>query len=192
MAARAKLMGVTAQSSVVMRRFRIADEFNKRKQFYELLDEGDIVGGKRFLESKLTDAFYRGYAMGNEILCAWVLGADLEVDEKMVRLLQRLGDTESLISVSEAWAENVEVEAASVIETSFPFPFRGAKIRRGDFMITKMCNERRLSEQFVIPIKHEVRHISSGRVIILEPTEIEAEFPQPTHFCETSVGTVIM
>lgn len=192
LAARSRLIDVVVHSSIVLRRFRVADEFRKRTQLYEILDRGDVVGVKLFLEVKLIDAFYRGYAVGHEILCAWILGEGMELDERAARLLQRLGDTESLVSVPEAWVEDTSIETASNLKTSFPFPSRGARIKRGDFMMTKMCDERRRAEWFIIPIRHEVRHMGSGRAIILEPTEIEVDFPQPVQFCETSVGTIVM
>lgn len=190
--ARAKLMDTIVYSSIVLRRFRIADEIRKRTRLYEILARGDIVGGKLFLEKDLMDAFYRGYAMGREILCAWILGENFMIDEGTIRLLQRLGDTESLIAVSDVWIEPVELGAASEIKTSFPFPLGDARIRHGDFTLMKMCNERRLPEQYVIPIRHEVRRTGTGRVMVLEPTEIEVEFPRPTQFCETSMGSIIL
>lgn len=190
--ARAKLTDMTTISTIVLRRFRIADEFRKRMELYELLSKGDYTAGKFFLEKDLTDAFYRSYIMGHEILCVWVVSGDLEVYESMFLLLQRLGDTESLVAVREVWIEEAEIGNSSEIKTPFPFPLEDATIKRGDFVLMKMCNEKRLIEQFVIPVKHELRYTERGKVVILKPTEVEAIFPQPVPYCETSEGTIIL
>ena len=191
-AARAKLIGVTAFSPIILRRFRVADEYHKRMDFYEILSRGNYQEAKLFLENKLIDAFYRGYAMGFEILCTWVTENSLKIDEATIHLLQRLGDTESLVTVSGAWIEEAEISESSEIETPFPFPLNGAKVKQGDFMIVKMCNERRVTEQFIIPIRHEIRQTATGRVMILEPTRIYAEFSHPITYCETSEGCIVL
>lgn len=190
--ARAKPMGTMAFSPIVLRRFRVADEFDERKKLYEILEKEGYDEGKSFLERKLMDAFYRVYAMGHEILCVWIADENFEVDEKMIHLLQRLGDTESLVTVSETWVEEVRRDTASKINTSFPFPLRSGDIKRGDFTVTKMLDEKFLTEQFVVPVRHELRRINAGRVIVIEPTEIEVEFPNPTPYCETSEGKIIL
>jgi CRISPR-associated protein Cas5 subtype I-A len=191
-AARAKLTGITVSSPIILRRFRIADEYSKRMDFYKILLRGDYQEAKLFLESKLMDAFYRGYAMSFEILCAWITKDSLKINETAIRLLQRLGDTESLVTVSDAWIEETEINESSEIETPFPFPLDGAKVRQGDFIVVKMCNERRVSEQFIIPIKHKIRQTATGRVMIIEPTSVHAEFSHPITYCETGEGCIIL
>ncbi|MEM0489133.1 MAG: type I-A CRISPR-associated protein Cas5a [Nitrososphaerota archaeon] len=190
--ARARLMGITIISPLVLRRFRIADEFHKRMQFYDILSRGDYYEGKIFLERALIDAFYRSYAMSHEILCAWIIDGKFEISDSIFYLLQRLGDTESLITVCEVWLEDVEINEAPEIRTSFPFPLGNATIRGGNFAIMKMCDEKRLVKQFVIPIKHEFRPTDIGKVMIIEPTEVEVVFPYSTTYCETSHGAIIL
>lgn len=192
LAARAKLIDITTSSSLVLRRFRVADELHKRMQLYEILSRGDYSEGKIFLERALTDAFYRSYIMSHEILCAWIIDETLEVNENVFSIMQRLGDTESLVAVSEVWIEDVKLHNASEIETSFPFPLEDAIIKKGDFTIVKMCDEKRLLRQFIIPVKHELRRTDTGRVIIFKPTKVEVEFPYPTTYCETSEGAIIL
>lgn len=191
-AARAKLMRVTTFSPIILRRFRIADEVRKRMQLYDLLSKGEYSRGKLFLETVLTDAFYREYAMSHEILCTWIFEEEFRINGSILRLLQRLGDTESLVTVSDAWVEDVEAYAASRVKTSFPFPLEGARIVEGDFTIVRMCDERRSSEQFVIPVRREIRRTATGKIIVLEPTEVEAEFPISIPCCETSEGVVVL
>jgi len=191
-AARAKLTGTALFSPIILRRFRIADEIRKRMQLYDLLSRGDYIGGKHFLETVLMDAFYREYTMSHEIICVWILSEELMINEHILRLLQRLGDTESLVAVLDAWIEDIEIFDEQRVKTPFPFPLGGARILRGDFSIVKMCDEGRLPEQFIIPVRREIRRTATGKIMILEPTEVEAEFPRPVRCCETSEGIVVM
>jgi len=107
-----------AVSPIVLRRFRVVDKAHEAKgkgeakpieRLSDSARSGDFLGAKRMVEVELTDAFYREYVMGYELLCAWALDEALDVDPGCLYLAQRLGDTESLCTVLEVRAEEAEV-----------------------------------------------------------------------------------
>lgn len=188
-----------AISPVVLRRFRIVDKAHEKKKkgettpiddLYNAIKTGNYVAVKRLVEVKLMDAFYRDYIMGHEVLCVWVFKESLKVSENIFWLMQRLGDTESLISVLEVWSEKYPVSDISSAQISFPVEVEYVTPKEGDFLLIKMCDETRILKQYLVPIKYEIKRTKCGKVVLLSPTEVNVEFIKARPCCKTDEGII--
>ncbi len=188
-------------SPVVLRRFRIVDKAHETKKKGETkpierlssaLARGDTAEAKRLLEVNLTDAFYREYAMGYDILCAWIVRGDA-VRPEVLRLIQRLGDTESLCSVLDVWSESVEVFEDRVVETPFPAPaVEEARVLEGSFMYAKMCDEMRVLRPFIIPCTFRMERRRGMRYPTVRPSRVKIDYGRNVEACETSYGSIVL
>lgn len=179
-AARGKLIGETAiVNPVTLRRFRILDKGIEEGDFEracENLRSGDFDAFRSILEKNLTDALYREYLSPAILKCIWVLKSSLE--SKLLYLLQRLGDTESLVSVTEAWSTNCESINMDEVFTDYPFTLDGSiiDIIQGSYMVLKMCDEKRALRLFYVPCRKEIRSTSAGvKYFVYTPTKINVK-----------------
>ena len=123
LAARARLSSeVEVITPVILRRFRILDKGFEKKGFLralEMLRNRDFEGYRNIIEGELTDALYREYLSQTSFKCVWII--EERLDHRIPYLLQRLGDTESLVTVNEAWSAECCFENADHVETEYPF-----------------------------------------------------------------------
>ncbi|MEM4489203.1 MAG: type I-A CRISPR-associated protein Cas5a [Desulfurococcaceae archaeon] len=183
-AARGKLVSeVAITNPVILRRFRILDkgiEEGDFKKSCEALHLGDFDTFRNILEKKLTDALYREYISPAILKCIWILRTALE--SKVLYLLQRLGDTESLVSVTEAWSTSCEILSVDEVTTDYPFTLDDSAIDtiQGDYTVLKMCDEKRRLKLFYVPCKKEVRSTPTGvKYFTYIPTKINVKFKKP-------------
>ena len=198
-----------AISTTVLRRFRTAD----KAHFYEeatsglkyiqalgeAVEKGQLERVKSVLERDLTDAFYREYVMGHEIMCVWVLSDDVDFNPEWVRLVQRLGDTESLCTVLEVKVMGAEVFKETVVETRFPTCLEGAKESiKGAYTIVKMCDEaffysrRGQPRRFIVPCEVRVEKVRGGAVPVISPSKVQVEYERPVKVVRTGLGDEIV
>ncbi|MEM1582289.1 MAG: type I-A CRISPR-associated protein Cas5a [Candidatus Bathyarchaeia archaeon] len=182
--ARAKLVGETATvNPVILRRFRILDKGIEEKDFEKACNAfhaGDFDTYRKILEKKLTDALYREYLSLATLKCVWVLKTYIE--SKILYLLQRLGDTESLVSVIETWSADCKTLNLSEVSTDYPFSVSPDIIDaiRGNYTTIKMCDEKRESKLFYIPCRREMRSTPAGvKYFIYIPTKVNAKLKRP-------------
>jgi len=211
LAARARLLSTYAEarygypltySAVVLRRFRIVDKAHETKKRGEVkpivrldkaISEENYTEARRILEVELTDAFYREYVMGFEIVCAWVFKENVAVDSKALWLIQRLGDTESLCSVVKVWPEECPVEVSTDVSTSFPAPADGlVSIRGRGFMLMKISDEARKVRTFVVPCEHGVEKGPRGKYPVMRPSVVELKYSNNVSFCKTKYGNIVL
>jgi CRISPR-associated protein Cas5 subtype I-A len=191
--ARAKLLkGCTVVTPVILRRFRVLDRGLEAKKKGEVaafekacnaLRAGDFYSFKRTIEAELTDALYREYLSHASIKCTWVLREPYE--SKLLYLLQRLGDTESLVTVIEAWSTDCREAETDQIDTEYPFTLASEVLERinGDYTMLKMCDESRKLKMYYIPCKKEVSSTPSGiKYFIYVTTKVEIKLKRPHRF----------
>jgi len=183
-AARGKLVSETAITNpVILRRFRILDKGIEEGDFeksYETFHLGDFNTFRNTLEKKLTDALYREYISPAILKCIWILRTALE--SKILYLLQRLGDTESLVSVTEAWSASCEILSVDEVATDYPFTLDDSTIDtiQGNYTVLKMCDEKRGLKLFYVPCKKEIRSTPTGvKYFVYIPTKINIKLKKP-------------
>ncbi|MEM2613860.1 MAG: type I-A CRISPR-associated protein Cas5a [Nitrososphaerota archaeon] len=182
--ARGKLVGETAVvNPVILRRFRILDKGIEEGDFEEACEAlrlGDFNVFRNTLEKRLTDALYREYLSPAKLKCTWILRTALE--SKILYLLQRLGDTESLVSVTEAWSADCKMMSINELSTDYPFTLDGNMIDniQGNYTVLKMCDEKRDLKLFYVPCKKEVRSTPTGvKYFVYTPTRIDLKLKKP-------------
>jgi CRISPR-associated protein Cas5 subtype I-A len=185
--ARAKLMSdVTVVNPIILRRFRVLDKGSERKgrgDYMKALNaykEGDIDTFRSIIEGALTDALYREYLSPATLKCIWILRSPIE--SKILYLLQRLGDTESLVNVAEAWSDECKTERLDKISTSYYFTAFQDTISavHGDYTIIKMCNEGRELKSYYVPCRKEIRNTPSGlKYFVYTPAKIDVDTKKP-------------
>jgi len=207
LAARARPLGVPGESklpltpsSVILRRFRVADKAHETKRkkerkpivrLMEAIKGDDMMSARRILEVELTDAFYREYLMGFDLICAWVFhGA--EIDPNLLWLMPRLGDTESLCSVIRVWQEEVELESSGKVDTCFPAPSEGVQRVEGSFMLMRICDEQRIMRPFIIPCEYTIEKGPRGKYPVVRPSIVTIEYDHPVSYCRTSMGNIVL
>ena len=134
LAARATITSeVNTLSPVLLRRFRVLDKgFETKKKgerppytrLLELIASGNAWEAKRVLDLEMTDALYREYYFSQELLCSWILSEP--IPSTVIKLLMRLGDTESLCNVVEAWAEDARIGDSVKLNTKYPVAIENA------------------------------------------------------------------
>ena len=188
--ARAKILNeVAVVTPIMLRRFRVLDkgfetkrkgEIPAYKRACDALSSGDFDYYRRVIEVELTDALYREYVTAATIKCVWILREPL--DHKLLYLLQRLGDTESLVTVMEAWSADCSVKEVDSLRTEYPMVLDPDALTSigGDYTVVKMCDEHRILRTFCIPCKKDVLSTPDGvKYFAYVPTSIEAEFKKP-------------
>ena len=201
-AARAKLAkGCTVVTPVILRRFRVLDKGLEAKTKGEVpaferacnaLSSGDFYSFKRTIEVELTDALYREYLSHASIKCVWVLREPY--DSKLLYLLQRLGDTESLVTVLEAWSADCRSIEVDQTDTEYPFALTPDVLEhvRGDYTTSKMCDEHRRLKMYYIPCKKEISSTPSGvKYFTYTSTKIEVKLKRPQKVLEIDGEKII-
>ncbi|MEM4455185.1 MAG: type I-A CRISPR-associated protein Cas5a [Thermofilaceae archaeon] len=191
---------VLIPSSVVLRRFRVADKAHETKKkgerrpihvLYDHLASGDYASAKRVLEVTLTDAFYREYVMGHELLAVWAFKSD--VIEEAFWYINRLGDTESLCTVVDVQVTEGDVSRAREVETCFPAPLTpGARLLNGNFTVVKANDERRALKTFVIPMRATIETRRGRRYRILRSSTVRILYEREVDVCNTPWGTIVV
>ncbi|MCX8171905.1 MAG: type I-A CRISPR-associated protein Cas5a, partial [Candidatus Bathyarchaeota archaeon] len=183
-AARGKLLSeATVTNPIILRRFRILDkglEVGGFERACEALRSGDFDSFRSVIEKELADAFYREYLSPAILKCIWILKDSVE--DKALYLLQRLGDTESLISVVEAWSSECAVLSADDASTDYPFTLNSEVIDAiyGSYTTIKMCDERRELKLFYVPCKREARSTRAGvKYFVYIPTKVSVKLKKP-------------
>jgi len=181
-AARAKLVSeATSINPVILRRFRVLDKGLEDKDLergYYALRAGDFDAFRKIMEG-LTDALYREYLFRSTLKCAWILKAHLE--SKMLYLLQRLGDTESLVNVVEAWSTDCRPLLVDNVSTDYPFAVTPDLIDaiRGSYTTVKMCDEARELKLFYVPCKREVKSTPTGvKYFVYAPAKVDVRLKE--------------
>jgi len=201
-AARAKLAkGCTVVTPVILRRFRVLDKGLEAKAKGEVpaferacnaLSSGDFYGFKRTIEVELTDALYREYLSHALIKCIWVLNRPY--DSKLLYLLQRLGDTESLVTVLEAWSTDCQLIKADQTDTEYPFALTPDVLEHvhGDYTTSKMCDENRKLKMYYIPCKKEISSTPSGiKYFTYASAKVEVKLRRPQEIFEIDGENII-
>ncbi|MHB9301958.1 type I-A CRISPR-associated protein Cas5a [Thermofilum pendens] len=188
-------------SSVVLRRFRVADKAHEAKgkgerKPIELLREavgsGDYAEAKRIIEVELSDALYREYVVGFEILAAWV-AEEGAVDPRAAWSVHRLGDTESLCTVVDVSVERCPVARKKVVRTLFPAPaVDGMLVRSGGAVFAKMSDELRELRTFAVPGFRGFERAGRAKVPVFRPGYAEIEYPGEVAVCESSLGDIVL
>jgi len=186
--ARAKLMkGTTTITPIILRRFRILDKGLEAKakgkapafdMACNALQSGDFEAFRKTIEVDLMDALYREYISNASIKCAWILRGPF--DSKLLYLLQRLGDTESLVTVEEAWSATLRSTKVDRVSTDYPLASTENVSRvRGDYTMLRMCDEKRSPTMYYVPCRREVlRTPDDVKYFVYAPTKIDVEFKQ--------------
>jgi len=188
--ARAKLISdVVVINPIILRRFRVLDkgfeskEKGEKKTFEKalsLLQEGNFDVFRRIIEGDLTDALYREYLSPVTLKCVWILRTPIE--SKILYLLQRLGDTESLVNVAEAWSAECRVERLDKTSTSYCFTALQniVSVVHGNYTAIKMCNEKRELKLYYVPCKKEVRSTLNGlKYFAYTPAKVDVKMKEP-------------
>ncbi|MCS7105519.1 MAG: type I-A CRISPR-associated protein Cas5a [Thermofilaceae archaeon] len=188
-------------SPTVVRRFRVADKGHESKKkgekkpvekLVELAGSGGWEEVKRIVEIELTDAFYREYVMGVDLFCVWVF-QKFDLDERVVGLVHRLGDTESLCTVVDLYSTEAPVERTSVVTTSFPAPwFEGARVLEGTYLPAKMCDEARRLGLFIVPLKYEIERRGRFRYPAIRESIVKIDYGREVNVCRTDWGDVVL
>lgn len=192
---------VLAPSSVVLRRFRVVDKAHETKRkgekkpisvLYEYLAAGDYASAKRLLEVTLTDALYREYVMGHELLAVWVFQRPI-VEEEAFWYISRLGDTESLCTVVEVRTAKGSLARTREVETNFPAPLTtNARVLNGSFTIVKANDEKRELKTYVIPTSVTIESFKGRRVRVIHPSIVRIQYDKEVEVCETPWGTLVL
>ncbi|RJX15610.1 type I-A CRISPR-associated protein Cas5 [Candidatus Bathyarchaeota archaeon] len=196
--ARAKLLGkVTVPTPIMLRRFRVLDkglEKGKTKGLKErpfekackALSQNDFMVFRKIVEGELTDAFYREYLTTTSLNCVWIAKEPLNYE--ILYLLQRLGDTESLVTVTEAWSCECREVSLENPSTEYPLSLDPniLKALEGSYMTVKMHDEKRSKLKiYYLPCSKEVSTTADGvKYFTYTPTKIEIKLEKPTKFFE--------
>ena len=187
-AARAKLLSETAIiAPIILRRFRILDKGFEGKEgekpfqrACENLRGGNIEEFRRILEGELTDALYREYLSQASLKCIWIVREPM--DNRMLLLLQRLGDTESLITVIDVWTSECSPEEVDETSTNYPFTIEKDNLAEisGEYSLMRMCDENRAKKLFYVPCKKKINVSKDGsKYFTYIPTKIDVKFRKP-------------
>ncbi len=210
LAARASMTGdnpIMVVSSLPLRRFRVVDKAHLFKddvsgmRFIDALSElthrGQLDRVKSILEIKLMDAFYREYVMGHDLLCIWALRA-VEVEPSWLKLISRLGDTESLCTVLDVEEDVGELYESQRVETCFPAPMERVKEPiEGSYLIVKMCDESYFMDrsikprEYVIPCKLDTIKTEIGVIPILRPSKVIIKYEEPIMIIKTEEYQIV-
>lgn len=192
---------VLTPSSIVLRRFRVADKAHESKKKgerkpVEVLREaaatGDFATVKRIVEVTLTDAFYREYVMGVELLAVWVFSR-AEIEERVFWLINRLGDTESLCTVVDVQSSDCQMVKKKEVETPFPAPLtQRSRVVSGVFTLAKLSDERRQLRPFAIPVSATVEARGKLRYRVFRPASVRISYEGEVDVCETPWGDVVV
>jgi CRISPR-associated protein Cas5 subtype I-A len=187
---RAKLISdVAIINPIILRRFRVLDRGfeskgkGEEKPFEKALNalqEENFDAFRKIIEGDLTDALYREYLSPATLKCVWVLRESIE--SKILYLLQRLGDTESLVNVLEAWSAECKVEHLDKTSTSYYFtaPQNMVSAVHGNYTAIKMCNEERKLKLYYVPCKKEIRSTLDGlKYFVYTPAKVNVEMKEP-------------
>jgi len=188
-------------SALVVRRFRVADKAHESKEKGErkpsellgsALSSGRFEDVKKILEIELMDAFYREYVMGIELLCLWVFRSQAP-PEHVVRFIHRLGDTESLCTVTDVTIEESQLLKKRLVETSFPAPWlEGARVVQGNYYPVKLCDEMRKLTLYIMPLRIEVERRDGLRYPAIRPARVTIDYNSDVTVCETKWGDVVV
>jgi len=145
--ARAATSGGLVKSSVVLRRLR------------KVLEEGKLPpSAEAFAE--FSDAISREYVFTRSLL----LLVEGDVEEEHLYLIDRLGDSESLVAVVNV----AEVEPVACTERVNVVVKRNVA-RGGDYVLVKGLDERGSESWFAVPLKMEGRFYVAGAVEVAGP-----------------------
>jgi CRISPR-associated protein Cas5 subtype I-A len=188
--ARAKLISdVVAINPIILRRFRILDKGFESKgkgeekpfeKALSILQEGNFDTFRKIIEETLTDALYREYLSPATLKCVWILRSPIE--SKILYLLQRLGDTESLVNVAEAWSAECKVERLDKASTSYYFTALQNVVNavHGNYAAIRMCDEGRELKLNYVPCKKEIRSTPDGlKYFVYAPAKVDVELKEP-------------
>lgn len=188
-------------SPVVLRRFRLVDKAHESKEkgkpkpvdlLRGALERRDYAEYKRLMEVELTDALFREYVFGLEMLAVWVVEEGL-VDQRAVWSIARLGDTESLCSVVDVSVERRPIVRRRIVRTVFAAPWEeGTRVSGGSFLYLKCCDEARELRTYIVPGSRA--HVRAGRskCPIFRPSEVVLEYEKEVPVCETPFGDVVL
>lgn len=189
-------------STVILRRFRILDRgFEKPKKrevkltevekLALLLESKDYYSAKMHLEKTLTDALYREYMFSETITCLWVLREKVEAER--LRLIVRLGDTESYVNVVNSWEDKCDIVEKNIVETKYPIPMVKEEIEsvQGRYIIAKMCDKFRRLKWFIIPLTREIRETRRGiKYLVYKPTVVHVKFKKKVPVATTFLDEI--
>lgn len=186
-------------SPIILRRFRVIERgFEAKKEsvppynrILELSSEGRFDEARRILE-RLTDALYREYLGPVTFRCVWILREP--VHASLLYSIQRLGDTESLCTVTEATSIKCKELSLTKVKTRFPFPLRSLLKRPSNsFMVVTMEGEDRGGRRkYVVPCKRDFRSTRKGtKLVVYSPSQVEVEFGSPV-ICYEVNGELIV
>ena len=172
-------------SPMILRRFRVLDKGFERKEkgkkepyarYLELLSQGLLNEARKIIEVELVDALYREYVIAAKLKCIWIL--DEEFDSQVLYLIQRIGDTESLCSVVEAWSADCNKIRVDNIETKYLFPHHDYISNiEGAYVYVKMCDEERRLRNFIVPCERKVKTTRKGnKFTAYIPTKVKVSF----------------
>lgn len=197
LAARARLLSeIEVITPIILRRFRILDKGFEKKGFLKALEKlrsHDFEGFRNIIEGELTDALYREYLSQTTFKCVWIVEGEL--DSRIAYLLQRLGDTESLVTVEEAWSAECSLEYADHVETEYPFTVPREEIEnmRGEYTIIRMCDEKRERQMFYVPCRKSIRRTKSGvKYFVYQPTRMVAKFKERLRIYRIENETIVV
>lgn len=196
-AARARLSnGGAIVNSIVLRRFRILDKGFEKGDFpkaYEYFLQGDFLSFRKIIETELTDALYREYVSQAVLKCIWVIREP--IDHRIFQIIQRLGDTESLVTVLETWSAECFLEESTETSTTYPFamPKDNHLIRiSGDYVLTKMQDENSEKKLFYIPCRREIGIAKDGsKYTAYVPTSLSVKFAKPVRIFRVDSECII-
>ena len=191
-------------STVVLRRFRVLDRgFERPKEkgaklteydkLMKFLGEKDYYLAKLHLERSLTDALYREYMFSISMTCLWVFREKIDVD--ILKLISRLGDTESYANVVKVWEDRCELVRKRNIETRFPTLMVREKIEdiKGKYMIMKMCDKNRSLKWFIVPLAREIKRTTKGlKYFVYKPYRVIISFKEEVTTAKTSTDEILL
>ena len=190
------LTEVIVTSSVTLKRFRVLDKGFEKGEYseaYEVLHQGNLSEFKRMIESGLTDALYREYISQTVLKCVWI--AKKPIDPRVLRILQRLGDTESLVTVLESWSANCFSEEVTDISTDYPFTVsENNRVEvHGDHVLVKMKDEAEVSKMFYIPCRREIAIAKDGsKYLAYKPRKVDLKFSKPVKIFNVEEENIVM
>lgn len=186
-------------SPVLLRRFRVLDkgfeskEKGERPPIERMTDaakSGDLDTVKKIIEQELSDALYREYVSPVKLTCTWVLREQLDYD--LLRLIQRIGDTESLCTAREVWSASCTKVELSEVKTRYPLPVERMRAVSGSYLIRKMNDERGELRGYIIPCETKVYRTEKGaKFTAYSPSLVTASFEDPVK-CYEVEGEIIV
>jgi len=159
---------------ILLWRYRILD---KKREVLKLIKTKrySYTDIKNALEQKYKDALYREYLFAHNISVIYVLKKDKMISKDTFYLISRLGDTESICSVTDVQILTYREIQMKSVETKYPLIFNEEFIDdiKGDYMIIKMTDESRDMKAYVIPIRRRFIETKRGvKAVIYEPSKV--------------------